>query len=186
MRIVALLLACVVLSQVAIAQDVAACGSSAAREFDFWIGDWDIRQRILRADGSWLELQAQTSVSPTLDGCALVEQWRGTVQFFWEDMQSPEPMQGLSVRAYDPQAGAWHIYWMDSRAPRFGVPYSGGFDGDRGEFFRLSETPRGERTDRITFSDITPDSVMWELAVSGDGGQTWTTLWTMEMRRAAG
>ncbi len=29
-----------------------ACASTEAREFDFWIGTWDIRQSILRRDGS--------------------------------------------------------------------------------------------------------------------------------------
>lgn len=36
---------------------------------------------------------------------------------------------------------------------------------------------------RITFTDISADSVTWRLAVSPDQGETWTTLWIMEMRR---
>lgn len=161
------------------------CGSAEAREFDFWIGDWDIRQKILRQDGTWLELDAETSVAATLDGCALVEHWTGSVQFFWEGMQAPEPMQGLSVRAFDPESRKWHIYWMDTRTPSFGSPYTGAFDSGRGEFFREWETPQGSRTGRITFSDMTADAVRWELAVSSDAGDSWTPLWIMEMRRAA-
>ena len=157
--------------------------SSAAHAFDFWIGDWRIQQKILRQDGTWLELPAKTSVAPVLDGRALVEHWQGEVQFFWEGMQSVESMKGLSVRTYDPDTEKWRIHWMDSRTPRFDSPYVGVLTEDRGEFFREWETPQGKRIGRITFSDITTDSVHWELAVSSDDGNTWRTLWIMDMDR---
>lgn len=157
------------------------CDSPQARAFDFWIGDWRIKQKIMRRDGSWLELDAKTSVSLALDGCALIEHREGNVQFFWEGMQSVEPMTGLSVRSYDPVAGKWHIYWMDSRSPRFGAPYAGNFVNDTGEFFRAWDTPQGKSLGRITFSDITPDSVHWELAISSGEVQSWSTIWIMDM-----
>ena len=93
-------------------------------------------------------------------------------------------LEGLSVRAFDEQRGEWLIHWMDSRQPAFGSPYAGNFVDGRGEFFRGWSTPRGNRVGRIVFSNITPDSVHWELAVSSDGRKTWTTLWVMEMRRS--
>ena len=163
----------------------AACPGAAARAFDFWIGDWDVRQRILRKDGTWLELPARTSVAPALDGCALIERWRGRVSFFWEGMGEPEAMDGLSVRAFDPRAGKWFIHWMDTRAPRFGTPYAGNIVDGRGEFFRDLETPSGRRVGRITFSAISADAVDWALAVSDDDKDTWRTLWTMHMRRVS-
>lgn len=179
------LLATAAHTQTSVRQDNA-CPGAVAHAFDFWIGDWDIRQRILRQDGTWLELPARTSVTPTLDGCALIEHWQGQVQFFWEGMQAPERMTGLSVRAYDPQTAKWYIHWMDTRSPRFGDPYAGGFAEGRGEFFREWETPDGERIGRITFSDIAANTVNWALAISSDGGRSWQTIWTMEMRRQSG
>lgn len=160
------------------------CASPEARAFDFWIGDWRIEQQILQPDGTWLTLEARTSVSPVLDGCALVEHWEGEVQFFWEGMDQPEPMTGLSVRAYDPQSAKWYIHWMDTRTPHFGGAYTGNFRDGRGIFTREWETPQGERLGRITFSEITPRSVTWELAVSSDDGKNWTTLWIMNMERS--
>jgi hypothetical protein len=165
------------------AQQVRPCTGPEARAFDFWIGDWDIRQQILRKDGTWLEWPARTSVTATLDGCALIERWEGRVSFFWEGMEEPEAMTGLSVRAYDPRAAKWFIHWMDTRSPSFGTPYSGNFVKGRGEFFREFETPAGSRIGRITFSDIAANEVGWTLAVSSDGGKTWQTLWTMKMLR---
>lgn len=159
------------------------CNSPEARVFDFWIGDWNIQQKILSQDGTWLDLQAKTSVATDLDGCAILEHWEGSVQFFWEGMQAPESIKGLSVRSYDERSGRWYIHWMDSRMPSFGAPYIGRFDDDKGVFFREWETPQGKRIGRITFSDITPTSVHWDLAVSSDNGESWTVLWIMEMQR---
>lgn len=166
------------------AQGSAPCGSPEARAFDFWIGKWAIRQSILQADGTYLHFPATTSVTRALDGCALVEHWEGTVQFFWEGMNAPRAMKGLSVRSYDPQTEQWSIYWMDTRAARFESPYVGGFADGKGEFYREWETPEAKQIGRITFSGITPDSVQWSLAISRDGRQTWTTIWTMDMQRS--
>lgn len=160
-----------------------ACDSPQAHQFDFWLGRWKIDQKILSADGSWLELPARTSVSSALEGCALVEHWKGKVKFFWEGMKTIEPMEGLSVRAYDPQSGKWRIHWMSSRTPRFGTAFEGGFQNGAGKFFSTRQGPRGKQLSRITFSNITRNSVHWDLAVSSDDGKTWKTIWIMEMRR---
>lgn len=170
----------------AAARETGPCTSQAARAFDFWIGDWTIEQKIRARDGSWLTLPARTSVTSALDGCALVERWEGEVQFYWEGMEAPAAIRGLSVRAFDPASGEWHIHWMDTRSPRFGPPFTGGFLGGRGEFTRERDSPEGRQLTRITFSDVSEDSVHWELAVSADGGTSWSTLWIMDMRRSDG
>ena len=73
---------------------------------------------------------------------------------------------------------------MSSRTPRFGNAFEGNFHDGRGEFFSTRQRPRGKQLSRITFSNITRNSVHWDLAISNDDGKTWTTLWIMEMRRA--
>jgi len=163
------------------AQQQTACSDPAARAFDFWIGEWDIQQHFLQRDGTFLELPATTSVERALDGCAILERWRGRVQFFWEEMDAPQEIQGLSVRAYDPRSDTWSIHWMDTRSPVFGEPYSGRFVDGRGEFLRSS--PDRTRTTRITFTRPGDGLVHWELAFSADSGRTWQRLWTMDMRR---
>lgn len=178
----------------ALAALVAGCASSAsmprstadfqcASDFEFWLGEWNIRQRILKPDGSWFELPAMTTVSREGGGCAITEHWSGDVQFFWEGMAAPESIWGYSTRVQDPTTGLWSIYWMDSRAPRFDAPYVGAFLGERGEFFRTIEAPNGPRVGRIVFSRARAGIVDWELAVAPAREGTWTTLWTMEMTR---
>jgi hypothetical protein len=57
------------------------------------------------------------------------------------------------------------------------APTVGGFKGGRGEFYS-DETLDG-RPIRVRFviSDITPTSVRFEQAFSGDGGKTWEVNW---------
>jgi hypothetical protein len=161
------------------------CLAEEARQFDFWLGDWDIRQKIREADGGWLSLPARTSVSSVLDGCALLEHWEGDVRFYWEEMDAVEHIEGLSVRSYDPGAGQWCIYWMDSRHPQFGPPYCGGFADGHGDFTQERSTPAGVRLMRIRFSELGGDAVRWELAIGDAEGTSWTPLWIMEMQRSA-
>ncbi len=159
--------------------EAAPCDSPEARQFDFWLGDWQVHQRIRQSDGAWLSLPARTSVTREVEGCALLERWSGEVQFPWEGMGRPEPEWGLSIRSYDAKEGVWRIFWMDTRHPEFGDPFVGRFRGDRGEFLR--DAGEKSRT-RIVFTREADGSVLWELAVA-NAANGWDTLWTMEMRR---
>jgi len=161
----------------------AGCRNPAARAFDFWVGDWDIHQHVLQADGSWREFPAVTSVRADLDGCAIVEHWEGEVLFFWNGMQEPAIIKGLSVRSYDPGSGTWSIYWMDTLSPHFGAPYTGTIKDGRGTFQRAWDTPEGHRNGRIAFEAAGQDAVDWTLAISSDEGRTWSDIWKMAMHR---
>lgn len=162
---------------------MASCETPEARQFDFYIGDWTIEQGIRDAEGGWIELPAETSVARAIDGCALVEHWTGDVQFHWTGMTSPAPLHGLSVRAWDADAGAWNIYWMDSQTPVFSGTYSGQFEDGTGRFYLERETPNGKRLGRITFTNVTDSSLDWNFALSRDGGESWRVMWTMAMTR---
>lgn len=164
-------------------QDITSCDSPEAHQFDFWIGEWNINQKIIQKDGNWLETKAHTSVSTILNGCALEEHWKGDVKFFWLNMQDVKPMKGFSLRYYDEKEKNWHIYWLDNFNPKLGKGSTGNFKDGKGEFFSETSTPNGNRISRITFSDITDDSVHWDLAISNDDGKKWTTIWIMEMKR---
>ncbi|MBP6013740.1 MAG: hypothetical protein KBA31_16050 [Alphaproteobacteria bacterium] len=160
-----------------------ACTDEGSHEFDFWIGHWRIEQRILQQDGSWREFAAANTISKSPDACVVVEHWSGDVLFFWDGMQTPENIWGVSVRAFDPATRSWIVYWMDKRSPKFGDGFVGRFVAGRGEFFRTLNTPDGKRTTRITFENAPGGNVHWELASSSDGGVQWVRLWTMIMHR---
>lgn len=132
-----LLLACAAMS--ASAQE---CPAESA-QFDFWIGEWSVRQEIRTPDGRWIEFPARSDVTAAAGGCALVERWSGEAQFFWQGMQEPAWLEGLSVRAFDADDGVWKIWWLDSRSPDFGAPFTGRFHDGVGTFTRTTIRPTG-------------------------------------------
>lgn len=173
------------ISAATIATDSVYCNSAEAHQFDFWIGNWDIDQKIIQKDGSWIKTKARDSVFSILKGCAIEEHWTGNVQFFWAGMKEPKPLEGLSVRYYDTKDKKWHIFWMDNFNPTLGTGSKGNFKNGIGEFFHEQKTEKGKQISKITFSDITKNSLHWDLSISRDNGETWTKIWIMEMKRAS-
>ena len=147
-----------------------------AREFDFWLGEWDVNLRI-RKDGEWPEstVMARTEIYSILDGKAVLELW------------DSKPIKGFSLRYFDTSRGKW-LLWLnwpgENSSGSSGL--SGSFRHGRGDFY--SERPGqdgGTVISRYSFNDITPTSLRWDDAFSSDGGETWRHQWRMEFSRTA-
>lgn len=158
------------------------CGTETQRQFDFYLGTWEIQQGFFDRDGSAIELPAKTHVTLAADGCALVERWSGPVQYPWAGMTEPMQLEGLSVRYFDQKEEKWTIHWLDNRSVDLGNPFVGTFQDGVGVFNASTMTPNGERGLRITFRNPHEDRIAWELAIEDDEKQ-WRTLWTMDMSR---
>ena len=146
--------------------------SEKHREFDFWIGEWDVNLRMIQPDNTWKDsVKAKTKIYSILDGKAILELW------------DSKPIKGFSVRYYDPQQKKWILYlnWPSNSRSSIGS-LSGNFRHGRGEFF----TRQGNGSiSRYTFCDITKNSLRWDDAFSKDNGKTWTNNWIMEFTRSA-
>ena len=159
-----------------------ACPAPEARQFDFWIGDWDVqnwhRNPQTPGDATWYDTGMATNrVYAILDGCAIVEHWLGRLSY--------GNVQGFSVRAYDPVEKVWVLvlYWPGPTGGTFGT-LQGIFQHGRGEFFNDYTNAEGLRVEnRYSFSDITPTSLRWDAATSTDGRNTWKPGWIMEFTR---
>ncbi len=154
------------------------CDTPEARQFDFWIGEWNVVNKRLHDDGTWVEMgRAAAKVYPILGGCALVEHWRGMA---WD-----QKTIGFSVRAFDPRNQKWFLLltWPAKDRPGFGT-LEGAFSHGRGEFFQRRQNPDGaEVLTRYSFSDARSDALRWDAAQSKDGGRSWSTYWIMEFSR---
>ena len=153
--------------------------SAESRDFDFWIGEWDVMNRNRPAEEArWYDTGSATSrVYPVVAGCGVVEHWRGHT--------FGEFVVGFSLRAFNPQRGQWDLVllWPNQGNPRFGA-LGGGFRHNRGEFFSQNVTAEGDTTyTRFTFSDITPNSLRWQDGSSSDAGRSWESSWIMEYSR---
>ncbi len=149
------------------------------RQFDFWIGEWDVLSRNRPTDESrWYDTGMATArVYPVVAGCGMVEHWRGHAFGNF--------LVGFSLRAFNPQSGQWNLalLWPNSGEPRFGE-MAGGFRHNRGEFYSGGLSADGDTTlTRFSFSDVTPNSVRWQDGFSVDNGRSWNSGWIMEFTR---
>jgi hypothetical protein len=146
------------------------------RQFDFWIGEWDVNLRVQQKDKSWLDKHKSVArIYPILDGTAILELWS----------ENEDGINGYSLRYYNPKKDKWDLWLNWAGKNRSGTNgLEGSFRHGRGEFF--SERKIDERTtqiDRYTFSDATPNSLRWDDGYSRDGGKTWSSNWIMEFTR---
>jgi hypothetical protein len=149
-------------------------------DFDFFFGSWKVHHRQLKArlagSTDWLEFTGTTIAQPMLGGQANVDD---------NILDKPGgPYRAVTIRAFDPKAQKWSIWWLDGRHPdKLGVPMVGSFDDGLGTFL-ADDTFEGRAIKvRFLWSRITPQSCRWEQAYSEDGGKTWETNWVMDFTR---
>lgn len=166
----------VVLLLAALQQPLPHSGFSAEghRQFDFWVGEWDVNLRMIQDDGGFEDrVAAVARVYAILKGRAVLELW-----------DSP-PIKGYSLRYYDPAADEWVLWlnWPGENRSR-SSSLSGGFRHGRGDFFAERTSTDGDTTRfRYSFNDITSVSLRWDDHTSTDGGKTWRPNWIMEFTR---
>jgi len=150
------------------------------RQFDFWIGEWDVNLRTLQSDGSWEDSKsARAKIYRILDGRAILE--------LWDEQKPGDAIRGYSLRFFDPDKEKWQLFLNWPGDNRSGTSMlSGSFRHGRGEFFSTQKGADGKPTiDRYTFSDISADSLRWDDGFSVDGGRSWRSNWIMEFSRTA-
>jgi hypothetical protein len=148
-------------------------------DFDFLFGDWHVRNRRLRERLSgctdWEEFAGISHVRPILGGL-------GNIDEISLDRAGGR-LHGCTLRLFNPATHEWSIYWSDSQRGVLLPPMIGAFVAGVGEFY--AQEVEGKRTvlSRFIWSGITTATPRWEQALSADGGRTWETNWTMDLRR---
>src|SRR5262249_20821909 len=103
------------------------CASPEFRQFDFWIGEWNVTTPDGQAGG-------HNRSAPSLGGCALRESWTGA-----------SGTHGTSLNAFDPGARVWRQTWVDDGGTVLLI--SGRLDG--GQMILEGEVPAaGGKTTR--------------------------------------
>lgn len=157
--------------------------SEKHREFDFWVGEWDVNLRQKQPDNTWKDWKkSKANIYKILDGRAILE--------LWEEQSGMSPANtiiGYSLRYFDSEIQQWVLWLNWPGVNRSGSSsLMGEFRHGRGEFY--SERPLNDSTSlisRYTFSDVSSTSLRWDDAFSKDGGATWTSNWIMEFSRTA-
>lgn len=142
-----------------------ACAGTAFRQFDFWLGDWDVTTPQGKPAG-------RNRIQTILSGCAISEAWTGA-----------SGTSGRSYSAWDARNQQWNQYWVADDA---GVLYLSGHmqDGNLVLSGELRDSASGRlQPQRVTWTPNADGSVrqIWES--SADGGKTWTTVFEGIYRR---
>lgn len=151
------------------------CSSPEARQFDFWLGEWDL---------SWPAEQSGGTEGETGRGANHISRMFGDCVIEENFTTADERFRGHSVSVYDEKAGLWRQTWVDSSGGY--LVFTGSFDGET-MTLRTDPVERGDEVvvQRMVFSEIRDDSLEWAWQGSRDGGKTWNDLWNISYRRHA-
>jgi hypothetical protein len=151
-------------------------------DFDFLHGTWHIvnrrRRTVLRGCEEWQEFAAIAQVEPVLGGL-------GHVETFSAVMPDGSPLDGLTLRVFNPETRLWSMHWADSRTATLIPPVVGRFVNGMGEFHGAYSANGREVRILFVWADITESSARWTQAFSLDDGATWEWNWEMRLTRVA-
>jgi hypothetical protein len=155
-----------------------ACAAPEYRQFDFWIGDWDlvVHARSSPTSEQWADARGHQHVEAILGDCAIAE------HFTADGPQTP--WAGASYSSWQPGPSLWRQTWVDD---------SGGYLAFRGGMEHGAMTLYGEPREaggkrfqmRMVFRDMTADSLRWEWQRSDDDWATAAPVIAIDYRRAA-
>jgi len=155
MRLLAIPITAALLLPAPAAEERPPCSAPAHRQFDFWVGEWEVRA----PDGA---LAGTNRITTIQSGCALQENWEGA-----------SGTTGTSLNAYDPARGRWHQTWVDSHGSL--LLLEGEFKEGKMVLAGATPSPKGGTLrDRITWEPTSGGAVrqLWEQ--SSDGGKSWS------------
>lgn len=130
--------------------------SEQAKQFDFWVGAWDVFNPQGRKDGT-------SVIERFAGGCGILENWTDSFGG-----------GGKSINFYDSQANKWFQYWIgqDGAPLRYSGIYKDGAIRYEAEPFMQN----GKNVlSRLTFFNVDANTVRQLAEQSVDDGKTWTT-----------
>ena len=130
------------------------CTTDEHRQFDFWVGDWEVRD----ANGT---VQGTNDITLILDGCVVQEHWKGT-----------SGLEGESYNMYSAADGTWSQMWVDT-AGRI-LKLEGGMK--KGKMVMRGTTPGRDGstvTHEIAWEALKDGRVKQHWRTSNDGGKAW-------------
>ncbi|MGE3490406.1 MAG: hypothetical protein AB7N29_10400 [Vicinamibacterales bacterium] len=156
------------------------CSAPEYRQFDFWVGAWDVVPNPATIPPGTPPppagaKPARNVVEKAHNGCVLIENWTTTGQ------------TGQSFNLYDRASRRWHQTWVDNGGGLH--EYWGALTG--GNMVFAGEVPlgpgsrfAGRRTVRLTFFPMGPDKVrQFSEALNMDG--TWSVNYDLIYTRRA-
>jgi tetratricopeptide (TPR) repeat protein len=137
-----------------------------AREFDFWIGDWDVYP----TGGN--QIVGSSKIEMEAGGCFILENWTAIGY----------PNTGKSMNFVDPKTNKWKQVWVGSGGAV--TEYINGVYKDSVMEFESSSTnAQGNTKIRFRFFNQGPDQVRQFQEYSMDDGKTWNVSYDLTYKR---
>jgi tetratricopeptide (TPR) repeat protein len=128
--------------------------SEEHRQFDFWVGEWDVMNPAGQQAGT-------NKVEMVERGCIVMENWTGRFGG-----------SGKSINFYDAPAKKWRQIWVDSTGGN--IQFSGEYKDKAMRFTGETLSKEGKKVlRRLTFFHLGPDKVRQFSETSADGGAKW-------------
>ncbi|RMG67450.1 MAG: DUF1579 domain-containing protein [Calditrichaeota bacterium] len=149
------------------------CDLPEGKQFDFWLGKWDLSWPAEQFGGPPGSRQHGTNtVTKILDDCVVYESFRFPDGNFY----------GHSFSVYDARSRQWKQTWVDNK---------GGyllFTGQLKEGQMILSTAPYQRdgktyVSRMVFENISAEALDWRYERSEDRGKSWTPIWTIHYTR---
>jgi hypothetical protein len=145
-----------------------ACTAPENRQFDFWVGSWDVYPT------GGTSLVAHSLIERRYTGCAIRENWM--------------PLHGEgggSFSAWRPETGHWRQTWVDSMGGW--VEFSGGMEGDAMVLTGLWRGAANGRDGlvRMHYTREAGGAVRQRGEISTDNGHSWAPSFDLTYRPAA-
>jgi hypothetical protein len=148
-------------------QRPAGCTSAESRQFDFWLGEWDV------SPSQSPVVVAESTITLHDQGCVILENWRPF-----------RNAHGHSINSYDAAEGRWRQTWADASGTR--TEYAGSVDADGVmRLDNLSPSPSGapRARQRMNFQRVDANAVrQWGETFDAEQ-RAWTTTWSFTYRR---
>lgn len=127
-----------------------------ARQFDFWIGDWE-------AKGINGQLAGQSHIEIMLGDCVIYENWTSTL---------PNEYSGKSFNFYNTATKKWQQTWVDDKGGILEF-----IDGEYkdGKMVFVTHPDQNNQITRLIFYNLEPTHIRQQFEVTTDGGKTWST-----------
>lgn len=140
-----------------------ACTAAEHRQFDFWVGKWQVSRT------GQDQVVAESLIEAVYNGCGVRENWM------------PKNSQtGGSLNIYLPAEKAWKQTWIDSAGTR--ADFAGGWTGKA----MVLTGKWGGPLVRMTYTPNADGSVRQAGEQSTDDGKTWTPTFDFTYRRSPG
>jgi tetratricopeptide (TPR) repeat protein len=158
---------------VALANEVkhnaAPCDDAEFRQFDFWVGDWDV---ISTAGGV---SRGSSHISKEMGGCVIWENWTSAGSSYF----------GKSYNTYNLNLHRWEQYWVDNSAGT--IFFFGNLkDGLMDYWTDDIPQPNGQKLRRhLQFFNLGTGKVRQFSQGSTDGGKTWQVEYDLTYNRHA-